>query len=208
MVNAFQVVRDFERAVSEYTGAPYVVSVNSCTAALFLCLMWHKQAKRLPAEIEIPKRTYVSVPMQIMHAGAGIKFRDEEWSGVYQLAPLPVWDAARRFTSNMYDSGQFICTSHHWTKLLGLQQGGCILHDDPRADSWFRRARFDGRGEGIAPKADKFTQAGWHCYLSPEIAALGLVRLAHLPKVNKDMPMGDYPDLSEIPLFNSAMVCE
>jgi dTDP-4-amino-4,6-dideoxygalactose transaminase len=200
-MNAFQVVKDFEKAVAEYVGAPYAVSVNSCTNALFLCLMWHKQAKRLPDAIEIPKRTYVSVPMQIMHAGAKVKFRDEEWSGAYQLAPLPVWDAARRFTTNMYDSGQFMCTSHHWNKILGVQQGGMILHDDPKADAWFRRARFDGRTEGVAPKDDKFEQVGWHFYMSPEIAAEGLVRLSHLPKQNKDMAMDAYPDLSKVELF-------
>jgi len=207
-MNAFQVVRDFERAVSEYTGAPFAVAVNSCTNALFLCLQWYKQAGRLPEAIEIPKLTYVSVPMQIMHAGAGIKFRDEQWTGVYQLAPLPVWDAARRFTSAMYDSGQFMCVSFHVSKTLGVDQGGAILHDDPRADEWFRRARFDGRTEGVAPKKDKFNHLGWHHYISPPLAAQGLWRLSHLPKINKDLPNDDYPDLSEIPLFNGTMIRE
>ena len=179
-----------------------MVSVTSCTAALFLCLMWHKQAKRLPAEIEIPKRTYVSVPMQIMHAGAGIKFRDEQWSGVYQLAPLPVWDAARRFTSGMYDSGQFMCVSLHISKILGLDQGGAILHDSPEADKWLRRARFDGRTEGVAPKDDKFEMLGWHFYLSPTIAAQGLWRLHHLRNKNQDLPNDDYPDLSKLTVFH------
>ena len=197
----FQVVKDFEAAVAAYTGAPYVVSTTSCTMALFLCLMWHKSKGMLPEAIEIPKRTYVSVPMQIMLAGAKVKFRDENWTGAYQLAPLPIWDAARRFTSPMYDSGHFICTSHHWSKPLGIQQGGCILHDMPAADKWFRRARFDGRTEGVEPKDDKFDMLGYHAYLSPEIAAQGLVRLSFLPKTNRDLPHDDYPDLSKIALF-------
>jgi len=200
-MNPYQVVRDFESAVAAYTGAPYAVAVNSCTNALFLCLMWHKASGRLPAAIEIPKRTYVSVPMQILHAGTKVKFRDEAWSGVYQLAPLPVWDAARRFTATMYDSGTFMCTSHHWSKVLGIQQGGCILHDNAKADKWFRRARFDGRTEGVHPKDDTFDMAGWHAYMSPEIAAQGLVRLSLLPRTNLDLPNDDYPDLSKIPLF-------
>lgn len=201
MSEAFKIVKQFEDAVAKYTCAPYVVAVNSCTNALFLCLAWHKFTRRMPDTIEIPKKTYVSVPMQIKLSGANIKFRDESWDGRYQLAPLPIWDAARQFTSNMYDPGSFMCTSHHWTKILGIQQGGCILHDSKDADAWFRRARFDGRTEGVQPSKDSFKHIGWHMYMSPEIAAEGLVRLEHLPTSNKNLPRDDYPDLSQIELF-------
>lgn len=201
MSKAFQVVRDFETAVADYTGAPFCVAVNSCTNALFLCLMWHKYKSNLPTSIEIPRFTYVSVPMQIMHAGAKVVFRDEEWSGLYQLKPLPVYDAARRFTAGMYSPCTMMCTSHHWTKTLGIQQGGCILHDDPAADAWLRRARFDGRTEGVHPSKDEFQFCGWHFYLSPEIAAEGLVRLAALKSHNPDLPWDGYPDLSNVRLF-------
>ena len=34
--NPYEVVRMFERAIADYTGAPYAVSVDSCTNALFL----------------------------------------------------------------------------------------------------------------------------------------------------------------------------
>lgn len=205
--NAFNIVKDFEFAVAQYTGAPYCVAVNSCTNALFLCLMWLKSQGKLPAEIEIPKRTYVSVPMQILHAGSKVIFRDHNWSGAYCLEPTPVFDAARRFTANMFHmernvhGHKFMCTSHHWNKILGVQQGGCILHDDLAADYWLRCARFDGRSEGIAPKDDNFEFAGWHMYMSPEIAAEGLVRLMHLPRNNTDLPMDAYPDLSTKKLF-------
>ena len=139
--------------------------------------------------------------MQIKHAGWEVIFRDEAWVGKYDLSPLPIWDCARLFTSSMYMPGQFMCTSHHWSKTLGLQQAGCILHDDPEADAWLRRARFDGRTEGVPPSQDDFTFCGWHCYLSPEIAALGLVKLSFLPKHNDPLPNDDYPDLSTFPIF-------
>lgn len=201
--NAFNIVHDFEQAVAEYAGAPYCVAVNSCTNALFLCLMFFKDIGKLPDEIEIPKHTYVSVPMQIMHAGAKVKFRDQNWQGMYCLRPTTIHDAARRFHSGMYAgmTGSFVCTSHHWSKILGVQQGGCILHSSPVADLWLRRARFDGREEGVAPINDKFHFAGWHMYMSPEVAAEGLVRLMHLPKENADLPIDNYPDLSKIELF-------
>lgn len=217
--DAFQVVRDFERAVADYTGAPYVVAVNSCSMAILLAVAWHMHGKynakpsdMVPEEINIPKRTYISVPMSIIHAGGRPTFRDEDWVGAYQLKPLPVWDSARLFTSGMYerlgpirprpwDQRHMVCTSHHWSKTLGIQQGGCILHDDPEADAWLRRARFDGRTEGVAPKDDTFTQIGWHCYLSPEVAAEGLVRIQHLPRHNAPLPNDQYPDLSTMAIF-------
>ena len=248
-MNPHQVVKEFERAVAEYTGAPYVVAVNSCSAALMLAVAWHlrprpalignlpthlkpesmpyttqwfaKTREECPA-IEIPKRTYVSVPMSIIHAGGRPTFRDEEWLGAYPLLPLNVWDSARWFTSDLWRRmppstgskripadrgivadgvGMMICTSHHWSKTLGIQQGGCILHDAPEADAWLRRARFDGRTEGVAPKDDNITQVGWHCYMSPEVAAEGLVRLHFLPKHNAPLPNDQYPDLSQLEIF-------
>ena len=220
-MNPFQVVKDFERALCDYTGAPYAVTTTSCTMALLLAVAWHVQRASIKQfgqpyppmapEIEIPKRTYVGVPMSIVHAGGRPTFRDEEWSGAYQLKPLPVWDCARRFTSNMYlgdlhahgliASGHMLCVSFHWSKILGIQQGGAILHDDPEADAWLRRARFDGRTEGVPATDDVPTSLGWHAYLAPETAAAGLVRLHNLPRHNADLPGDDYPDLSTFEIF-------
>jgi dTDP-4-amino-4,6-dideoxygalactose transaminase len=193
-MNPHQVTKDFEAALCEYTGAPYCVTVNSCTMALLLACAWHKVET-----VSIPRYTYVSVPMSIIHAGGNVVFDDREWQGSYSLNPYPIRDSARRFTSGMYHGGMD-CVSFHWSKILGLQQGGAILHDDPEADAWLRKARFDGRSEGVAPKDDSFI-LGWHCYLSPEIAALGVMRLCLLPKHNEDLPNDDYPDLSKVPLF-------
>ena len=201
-MNPHQVTKDFERAICEYTGAPYCVTVNSCTMALLLACAYHKVET-----VSIPRHTYVSVPMSIIHAGGRVVFDDRKWGGSYSLIPYPIRDSARRFTSGMYSaysrSGIMECVSFHWSKILGLQQGGAILHDDPLADKWLRKARFDGRTEGVAPKDDTFI-LGYHCYLSPEIAALGLVRLSFLPKHNPDLPNDDYPDLSESPLFRTS----
>jgi len=193
-MNPHQVTKDFEKAICEYTGAPFCVAVNSCTMALLLACVWHKVET-----VSIPRFTYVSVPMSIIHAGGNVVFDDREWTGSYSLDPYPIRDSARRFTSGMYRGGME-CVSFHWSKILGLQQGGAILHDDAEADAWLRRARFDGRTEGVAPKDDDFI-LGWHCYLSPEISAQGVMRLCLLPKHNEDLPNDEYPDLSKVPLF-------
>ncbi len=236
-MNPFQVVKDFEAALCEYTGAPYAVSTTSCTMALLLAVAWHVKNVALETRhwgvntgltfdtlpIEIPKYTYVGVPQAIIHAGGRNKFRDEDWRGAYQLKPLQVWDCARWFTQGLYgkvavqidhpdpqsgvvrNSG-FVCVSFHASKTLADTQGGAILHDNPEADSWLRKARFDGRTEGVHPKNDKFDVLGWHAYISPDVASRLLWKMSALPKHNEPLPWGpgtnsDYGDLSQLEIF-------
>jgi hypothetical protein len=142
------------------------------------------------------------VPAAILNAGFDqVVFHDDDWQGEYQINPLPVWDSARRFTSGMYRPGAMQCVSFHWSKILGLSQGGAILHDNPEADAWLRRARFDGRTEGVSAKDDQVQYPSWHAYLSPEVSAHGLMKLSLLPKHNADLPRSDYPDLSKLRAF-------
>lgn len=220
-MNPHKVTRDFERALCDYTGARFAVAVNSCTMALTLSVAWCISRREFGVDnvVEIPRLTYVSVPMAIIHAGGKVAFRDDDWSGYYRLNPFPVWDSARLFTSGMYPficatplpsrpgelisvpvSG-FACVSFHASKTLGLEQGGAILHDSEEADAWLRRARFDGRTEGVAPIDDSFDMIGWHCYMNPSTAAQGILKLHSLPRYNKPLPNDDYPDLSAMSIF-------
>ena len=194
-MNPHQVTRDFEAAVAAYCGSRYAVAVNSCTAALLLCCAYHEVD-----EVEIPARTYVGVAQSILNAGGRVKFRHEEWRGAYHLRPYPIVDAARRFTSSMHQRGMFTCISLHVSKICGVDQGGVILHDDPVADPVLRKMRFDGRTEGVHPKDDDFCR-GFHCYLSPSVAAQALWKLSTLPMHNCDLPNSDYSDLSLAPIF-------
>lgn len=202
MRKPFDIVKDFEHAVCEYTGAPYAVAVSSCTMAILLAVAYCRKAygERIMA-VEIPKKTYVSVPMSIIHAGGKVLFRDQDWLGKYDLSPLPVWDCARLFTGGMFQAGKIQCVSFHATKILHDTQGGAILHDIPEADAWFRRMRFDGRTEHVPPKDDDFQEVGYHCYMSPDIAARLLNRIHFLPEHNPPLPNDDYPDLSQFDIF-------
>ena len=195
-VSPFQVVKDFEQAIAEYCGAPYAVSCTSCTMGLMLACAWINSRVHDHCAITIPKFTYSGVPASIKNAGFEVQFDDRSWSGEYKLYPYPIWDSARRTTSGMYRTGQMQVLSLHWSKILGVQQGGVILHDDPIADVWLRKARFDGRTEGIDPMDDEVQYPSWHAYMSPEIAAEALMRLSILPKRNADLPNSNYSDLS------------
>lgn len=199
MSDPFQVVRDFEKALCEYTGSRFAVTTNSCTMALLLAVAWYVRNGG-DQEINIPKRTYVSVPMSILHAGGRATFRDEDWLGSYRLTPSPVWDCARTFTAGMYEPDTFQCVSFHHSKILGDTQGGAILHDNEDADGWLRKARFDGRTEGVFPKDDTF-MLGWHCYISPDVAARLLWKMDKLPEHNDPLPNDDYPDISKSVIF-------
>lgn len=200
--SAHDVTRAFEAALCEYTGAKYAVTTTSCTQAILMACSYYACEVGLGRRaIEMPRLSYVGVPASILNAGLRVEFRDEDWQGEYRLSPLPVWDSARRFTSGMYRKGAMQCVSFHWSKILGLSQGGAILHDNDHADAWLRRARFDGRTEGVDPKVDQVTFPSWHAYLSPEVAAHGLMKLSLLPRHNDDLPRSEYPDLSTMEAF-------
>lgn len=199
--NPFTVVKHFEWRLSKYTNAPYVVTVTSCTDALGLCMEWHKYKNPNLNFVDMPKHTYISVPIQAIRVGIKPTFRDEKWKGMYVIDPINVYDSARRFTSNMYIPGSMMCVSFHYSKILRTNQGGAILHDNKEFDEWARKMRFDGRTEGIPPKEDDIYLRGRHCYMGPEVAAKGLIMLHFLPKVNEDLPNDDYPDLSQLRAF-------
>jgi len=202
MLKAHDVTRAFEAALCEYTGAKYAVTTTSCTQAILMaCAYYACEVGLGQRTLEMPRLSYVGVPASIIQAGLRVEFRDEDWQGEYELKPLPVWDSARRFTSGMYRRCAMQCVSFHWGKILGLSQGGAILHDNDHADAWLRRARFDGRTEGVDPKRDQVQFPSCHAYLSPEVAAHGLMKLALLPRHNEDLPRSDYPDLSKLEAF-------
>lgn len=197
----YKVVREFESALSDYTGAPFVVTTTSCTMALLLALSYWR-TRVTDNFIRIPNYTYVGVPMSIRHAGFSVLFHENTWSGGYQLLDTPIWDFARRFTSGMYESGQLQCLSFHPTKILGLSgHGGAILLDGADEAEWLRQARFDGRTEGVSASKDIPRHRGYHAYMAPTTAAEGILRLSTLPANNLDLPCSDYPDLIGMKVF-------
>jgi dTDP-4-amino-4,6-dideoxygalactose transaminase len=127
----YKITEDFEKALGDYTAAPYVVALDSQSNAIFLALMYEKVCGM---EITIPSRTYPSVPCEIIHAGAKVKFRQvegETLKGAYQLEPTNIWDSALSFTADMYKPGTHMCISFTGPyKHLKLSKGGAILTDN------------------------------------------------------------------------------
>lgn len=190
--NPFSIVKLFEEEVANYTGAPYAVAVDSCTNALFLCSKYLKVK-----EVYIPKKTYLSVPQSIIHAGGKVKLENRDWSGMYDLKPYPIYDAALRFTSNMYVPNAMMCLSFHYKKHLPIGKGGMILTDDVKAVEWLKKARYEGRSEK-SYKEDTINELGWNMYMTPMEAAIGLSLMQNINLNNPDViEENGYRDLSE-----------
>jgi len=199
--NPYKIVKMFEETMADYCGSKYAVSTDNCTDALLLCCEYLNVDK-----VTIPKRTYLSVPQSIMHAGGEVVFEDVTWKGVYQLKPYPIYDAAKRLTSNMYIPDTFMCLSFHIKKHLKIGKGGMILTDDEEAAKWFRKGRYEGRGEVMYHK-DNIEINGWNAYMSPEQAARGLMLMQNYPEFVPDIPEDPpYRDLTEFPLFKNCEV--
>jgi|TARA_R110002153_G_scaffold55247_1_gene153412 dTDP-4-amino-4,6-dideoxygalactose transaminase len=190
----WDVVDAFEDKVAKYAGSKYAVSCDSCTNAMFMCLKYLGATET----IILPKKTYLSVPGLVAHAGCKIKFKDFEWSGVYPLDPYPVIDGATRFTKDMYIKGTYHCLSFHIRKVLAIAKGGMILTDDKEAAEWFKRARYEGRNNREAHDSiDDIDILGWNYYMPPEQAAKGVEVFNKLPEFNKDTGGSwKYKDLS------------
>jgi len=194
--NPYQIVKMFEEEVANYTGAPYAVAVDSCTNALFLCCKFFNADK-----VTIPKETYLSVPMSIIHSGAEVVFEDRKWSGAYQLSPFPIYDSAKRLTSNMYIPGTAMCLSFHIKKTLSIGKGGMILTDDINMVEWLKKARYEGRSE-VNYKDDNIKMLGWNMYMTPQQAAHGLALMQNYPENVKDLGENNgYRDLTEFDIF-------
>ena len=199
MVNPFNVVKDFEKSIAEYSGSKYAVSIDSCSNAIFLCCLYCDIKDKI---VYIPNRTYISVPCAIKNAGGKIKFKDIEWEGLYQLKPFPIIDGAKRFTRDMYIKDTFHCLSFHIKKHLPIGRGGMILTDDKKAYEWFKLMRYDGREELALYKQKEFNLVGWNFYMTPEQAARGLLLLSMIKDINDDLIENPpYPDLSNIKIF-------
>lgn len=206
----YKITEDFEKELSEYTKAPYVVTLDNQSNGLFLSLYYENFIKKSIKEvISIPSRTYPSVPCEIIHAGLKVKFKPVKGStitGSYNLEGSKVWDSALCFTYNMYKPHTHMCISFTGPyKHFKLSKGGAILTDDYKAYLWFKRARYSGRRE-CSYHDDNFDMLGWNFYMMPELAARGILLMKQFynmdgsPKINEDLEM-PYPDLSKYKIY-------
>lgn len=187
----FDTLFNFEQALAEYTGAPYVVLTDGCTHAIELSMLWYGIKS-----CSFSAYTYLSVPLTISMLGINYTLLDEQWTGEYRFHGTNIWDSARRLEPNMYRSGQVQCLSFGNGKPLQLGRVGAVLLDDQEAYLGMSRMRSDGRDLRISPwTLQQSFGRGFHYCPSLEHCAKGLELL---PLMQPQCQPATYPDCRKI----------
>ena len=188
------IIEIFENKLAQYAGSKYAVVTDCCSNAIFLALKF----RNAYGDVTIPRNTYISVPMQIIHAGCKPLFREEKWKGLYFLEPYDIVDSAGRFTSNMYLGSNILqILSFQIKKRLPIGKGGAILTNSKEAYDWLKLSSYDGRDLNTPYSSKSHVQSlGWHFYMTPEDAARGILIMDQLGADLPDtMSWENYPDL-------------
>ena len=197
----FDVVTKFEEQIAAYFGAPYAVAVDCCTHGIELCL-------RLFAvkEITVPRRTYIAIPFLADKLQIALSWKDEAWVDYYCLtdneAELKIIDAAVLWKKNSYISGTYTCVSFQFQKHLSLGRGGVILTDSLMHKELLKRMSYDGRDPDIPWRSQDISILGYHYYMTPETAQLGLDKLqVAIATKPRQWVLEDWPDVSKMRVF-------
>jgi dTDP-4-amino-4,6-dideoxygalactose transaminase len=194
---SFNIIKQFEQEIAKFYGAPYAVAVDCCTHALELCLR-HQEIKHYT----VPKRTYISVPFLANKLGITFEWRDEKWQDYYYLGGTNIIDAAVLWEENSYIPNTFMCISFQFRKHLSLGRGGIILTDNKKDAIMLKKMSYDGRLPDIPWRDQNIDTLGYHYYMTPEIAQLGLNKLPDAIKTKpKKWVVTDWPDLTKMEIF-------
>jgi len=188
-------VREFEEAIATYFGAPYAVATDCCTHAIELSLRHTKATSAY-----CPDATYISVPFTLMKLGIDFTWTHEPWTEYYYITDR-IMDAATMWRANSYVWGTYMCLSFQFKKPLNLGRGGAILCSTKEDYEQLKAMAYDGRTDD-KPWADQdINSIGYHYYMTPETAMLGLEKLPHV-KSDKVWSWQDYPYLPKMSVFN------
>jgi dTDP-4-amino-4,6-dideoxygalactose transaminase len=194
----FNTISEFEKQISEFFGAPYAVAVDCCTHGIELSLRYTKSTK-----IEVPKHTYISIPFLSEKLCIDLVWKDEEWEDFYYLTENII-DGAVLWKKNSYIPGTLMNISFQFRKHLSLGRGGVILTDNEESYNTLKKMSYDGRHPDIPWRDQDIDMMGYHYYMTPETARLGLEKL---PEAILTEPIkwtiNDWPDLSKMKIFKN-----
>jgi hypothetical protein len=156
-----------------------------------------KNAKK----ITVPKHTYLSVPMLSNKLGIEMEWSDEIWQDYYYLTE-DVIDAAVLWKQNSYIPGTYMSVSFQFRKHLSLGRGGIILFDKKEDFETLKRMSYDGRSPDESWAVQNIKTMGYHYYMTPETAELGLKKLPEaIERKPKQWTYNDWPDLTTMDFF-------
>jgi len=193
---SFEVIADFEKEIAKFFGASYAVAVDCCTHGLELCLRMKGAQK-----ITVPKHTYLSVPMLAEKLDLEIEWTDDEWQDYYYMTD-DIVDAAVYWQAGSYIPGTYMCVSFQFRKHLSLGRGGIILFDNKEDYDILKKMSYDGRSPDESWSVQNIQTIGYHYYMTPETAELGLQKLpAAIETPPKKWVYTDWVDLTTLDVF-------
>jgi dTDP-4-amino-4,6-dideoxygalactose transaminase len=189
-------VKEFEDEVAQFFGAPYGVAVDSCTHGIELSLR-HLNVK----SISVPKHTYISIPFLSNKLNIGLVWRDEEWKDYYYLSHSVI-DAAVLWKPNSYIPDTLMSISFQYQKHLSLGRGGMILTDNEDTYQTLKKMSYDGRLPDVPWREQNIDIVGYHYYMTPETAQIGLNKLSEaIATQSRQWNVSDWPDLTQMEIF-------
>lgn len=197
----FNTVAEFEKKIAEFFGSPYAIAIDSCTHGIELCLRYTKETK-----INVPKRTYLSVPFLAEKLGIEREWRDEDWQDFYTLnyGEKRIIDAAVLWRKDSYIPNTFMCISFQYQKHLSLGRGGVILLDNENDYINLKKMSYDGRLPIIPWRDQDIDCVGYHYYMTPETAQMGLDKIENaINTTPRQWVVTDWPDLTQMKIFNN-----
>ena len=190
-------IEEFEDKIAGFFGAPYAVAVDSCTHGVELSLRFTRAFTMV-----VPKRTYPSIPMLAYKLGLELEWVDENWEDWYYITSKVI-DAAVLWRKNSYIRNTLMCVSFQYQKHLSLGRGGMILTDNREAATRLKEMAHDGRSPGRPWREQNIDTMGYHYYMTPETAALGLEKLGEaISTPPRKWTINDWPDLTKMDVFN------
>jgi len=194
---SFENIKLFEQRVAEFFGAPYAVAVDCCTHGIELCMRQQKVT-----HFTVPKRTYISVPFLASKLGIDFDWKDENWQDFYYLGGTNIIDAAVLWEPDSYIPSTFMCVSFQFRKHLSLGRGGIILTDDEESAILLKKMSYDGRLPDIPWREQNIDTMGYHYYMTPETATLGLQKIDDAINTKpRKWTIEDWPDLTNMEIF-------
>ncbi|MDA7656754.1 DegT/DnrJ/EryC1/StrS family aminotransferase [bacterium] len=196
----FNTVSDFEQKLAKFFNSPYAVAVDCCTHGVELCLLYNKAKK-----IDVPYHTYLSIPFLSTKLGIELKWKDENWTDYYYITHNVI-DAAVLWKKDSYIPGTFMNISFQFQKHLSLGRGGVILTDNENAAKNLKKMTYDGRLPNIPWREQNINSLGYHYYMTPETAQIGLNKLPEaIKRTPKKWVITDWPDLTQMDIFKNKL---
>lgn len=195
----FNKITEFEQQVAAFFNAPYAVATDSCTHAIELCL----RATNFD-NITVPTHTYLSVPMTLTKLSKNWHWTDKPWQDYYYLGNTNIIDGAVCWQHQGYVPGSLFCLSFQFKKHLSLGRGGMILLENADLAKQLKCMSYDGRTPDRPWGEQDIKMLGYHYYLMPELAVLGLEKLPDaIQTPAKLWSDQDYPYLPNMTVFKN-----